>query len=228
MPVYLCQPGVGAAEPWRHGIQVYAAPFDLMDAKAENSAVSTENVNDTNSNAITENNNNAAASESNNVARTAAEYYRMAIEEDERNSAADATASIINATGDVGGTHAASSHQNLSRMAQSGMEIRRIRHAEVVLVDDVCVAYGRHWLRLRWPGHKGGFAGYIALGKVNEPLSKQIMEAMQGMVTFLVHCLPAIRVWKRLVAKEEAYFLTLLEFYLFHDTCRKYIFRCRS
>ena len=46
--------------------------------------------------------------------------------------------------------------------------IRRVRHAELVLVDDVCIAYNRCWLRLRWPGHKGGFAGYIAMGLVSE------------------------------------------------------------
>lgn len=49
-----------------------------------------------------------------------------------------------------------------------GHPIRRVRHAEVVLVDDVCVAYERYWLRLRWPGNKGGFAGYIAMGLVSE------------------------------------------------------------
>jgi hypothetical protein len=49
-----------------------------------------------------------------------------------------------------------------------GHPIRRVRHAEVVLVDDVCVAFERYWLRLRWPGHKGGFAGYIAMGLVSE------------------------------------------------------------
>jgi hypothetical protein len=50
----------------------------------------------------------------------------------------------------------------------TGNPIRRVRHAEVVLVDDVCVAYGRYWLRLRWPGHKGGFAGYIAMARVSD------------------------------------------------------------
>ena len=41
--------------------------------------------------------------------------------------------------------------------------LRRLRHAEVVIVDDVCLAFGKYWLRLRWPGHKGGFAGYLPL-----------------------------------------------------------------
>jgi hypothetical protein len=55
-----------------------------------------------------------------------------------------------------------------SHGAPWGLPIRRVRHAEVVLVDDVCVAFDRYWLRLRWPGGRGGFAGYIALGKVTE------------------------------------------------------------
>jgi hypothetical protein len=41
--------------------------------------------------------------------------------------------------------------------------LRRLRHGEVVLVDDVCVAYDTFWLRLRWPGRKAGFAGYLPL-----------------------------------------------------------------
>jgi hypothetical protein len=45
--------------------------------------------------------------------------------------------------------------------------IRKIRHAEIVLVDDVCVTYNHYWLRLRWPGSKGGFAGYIDMGKTS-------------------------------------------------------------
>jgi hypothetical protein len=33
--------------------------------------------------------------------------------------------------------------------------------AELVLVDDVCQAFGKTWLRLRWPGRRGDFAGYL-------------------------------------------------------------------
>mmetsp|Transcript_7706 Transcript_7706/g.11017 ORF Transcript_7706/g.11017 Transcript_7706/m.11017 type:complete len:784 (+) Transcript_7706:258-2609(+) len=58
--------------------------------------------------------------------------------------------------------YASSSNNNPPK----GVAIRRVRHAEVVLVDDVCVSFGRYWLRLRWPGPKGGFAGYIALGQI--------------------------------------------------------------
>lgn len=46
-----------------------------------------------------------------------------------------------------------------------GKCIRKVRHAEVVLVDDVSTLGDKYWLRLRWPGQKGGFAGYIAVYK---------------------------------------------------------------
>jgi len=42
--------------------------------------------------------------------------------------------------------------------------LRRVRHSEVLLVDNVHVQYGRYWLRLRWPGPEGGFAGYMTPG----------------------------------------------------------------
>ena len=32
--------------------------------------------------------------------------------------------------------------------------VRKVRHAEVVLADQCLVAYGRTWLRLRWPGEQ--------------------------------------------------------------------------
>jgi len=41
--------------------------------------------------------------------------------------------------------------------------IRKVRYAEVVLVDAVFWLYGCYWLRLKWPGTRGGAAGYIAL-----------------------------------------------------------------
>jgi hypothetical protein len=45
--------------------------------------------------------------------------------------------------------------------------VRRIRHSEVVLVDQALRAYGRTWLRLRWPGDQGGFGGFVALSNVD-------------------------------------------------------------
>ena len=51
---------------------------------------------------------------------------------------------------------AVSSNNNYNSMNIRPNPIRRVRHAEVVLVDQTLVAYGRTWLRLRWPGDQGG------------------------------------------------------------------------
>jgi hypothetical protein len=47
-----------------------------------------------------------------------------------------------------------------------GIPIRRVRHSEVVLVDQVSIAHGVYWLRLKWPGSRGGVAGYMDIGNV--------------------------------------------------------------
>lgn len=96
MPVYLCKPGCWATEPWRHGIQVYALPFDIDSYKNELS----------------------------------------------------------------------------DKQLPKPIPIRRIRHSEVVLVDDVCYVTGNYWLRLQWPGN-GSFAGYIALVAAMLPSKEQ-------------------------------------------------------
>lgn len=133
MPVYLCQPGALAAEPWRHGIQVYAAPFAMDVAVSSN-----------------ENNSNTEILDNNEGLR-----------QRRGTSTADDTTAGGNTVSQTAGS-------GESHVAPWGLPIRRVRHAEVVLVDDVCVAFDRYWLRLRWPGGRGGFAGYIALGKVTE------------------------------------------------------------
>ena len=142
MPVYLCQPGALAAEPWRHGIQVYAAPF-AMDA-----ASSSPRDDNLNIEPLDTTNNNEGLRHRHGTTTTPTE---------ENSALSGENRSSQTATGS-GETHVAS----------TGQPIRRVRHAEVVLVDDVCIAFDRYWLRLRWPGGRGGFAGYIALGKVNE------------------------------------------------------------
>lgn len=93
MPLYLCQPGTGKPEPWRHGFSVYSVPLPV-DAQGE------------------------------------------------------------------------------AANAQEHRPLRRLRHGEIVLVDDVCLAWERYWLRLRWPGHKGGFAGYLPLEKSDRNSAK--------------------------------------------------------
>lgn len=47
------------------------------------------------------------------------------------------------------------------------LPIRRLRHSEVVLVDEVSVHYNKYWMRLLWPGTRGGVAGYIVLSGTN-------------------------------------------------------------
>ncbi|GKY98421.1 hypothetical protein MPSEU_000799600 [Mayamaea pseudoterrestris] len=72
----------------------------------------------------------------------------------------------------------------------AGHPIRRVRHAEVVLVDDVCVAHERYWLRLRWPGSKGGFAGYIAMGLVTETPKQDLNLPENQELRFIVEGAP--------------------------------------
>lgn len=53
--------------------------------------------------------------------------------------------------------------QGTSGSSTNPAAMRRLRHSEVVLVDDVIFAYQNYWLRLRSPGSRGGFAGFICL-----------------------------------------------------------------
>ena len=110
-------------------------------------------------------------------------------------SAPTAAATITSTT-----TTAAPSSRRSLRSSAANAPIRRVRHAEIVLVDDVCVAHGRYWLRLRWPGHQqqqsphshshgsGGssnnslFAGYIAMGLVSkEEAQDDVNDDLDGM-----------------------------------------------
>lgn len=61
--------------------------------------------------------------------------------------------------------------------------IRKVRHSELVLVDQVSSHYNRFWLRLRWPGSNGTVAGYILLGELGEPkvsISRQCLNGVIG------------------------------------------------
>lgn len=178
MPVYLCQPGVTFSEPWRHGIQVYAAPFELVDlpeATVRNEPTA-DNLNSTADGVIGANavdDANAVPAGHGGTAPLQGQPLPTFRSSPTLPGSSTSSQQTIDVTGAEGPVH-------LSRTAQSGHEIRRIRHSEVVLVDDVCMSYGRHWLRLRWPGHKGGFSGYIALGKVSEPMPQQISNSLLG------------------------------------------------
>lgn len=137
MPVYLCQSGSGYSEPWRHGIQVYAAPFPINVSGSSTSL--------------------GGGRDSIVLPATTADAGHWQTQGQQQ-------------AGQRGGTPAAalslSQTNSTAEQRLAGMPIRRVRHAEVVLVDDVCVAFGRYWLRLRWPGQGEGFAGYIAMGLV--------------------------------------------------------------
>lgn len=128
MPVYLCQPGFGSTDPWKHGIQVYATPFAID--RDENRSSGERGV----------------------------------------DSSANATSSNLNDVPFTSGSNQMNEGDFGGDSSSVGVPIRRVRHSEVVLADDICVAHDRYWLRLRWPGKKGGFAGYIALGKVDDPI----------------------------------------------------------
>mmetsp|Transcript_9014 Transcript_9014/g.22348 ORF Transcript_9014/g.22348 Transcript_9014/m.22348 type:complete len:750 (+) Transcript_9014:172-2421(+) len=166
MPVYICQAGANSSEPWRHGLQVYAAPFQLMDLPEGHT--SDDHNND---NVCTVAPRNLSSSEGTTEAQRDTgnnDPLERPFRPEQMFSANNSYSNSINRE-----------QQHLESL-RFGLPVRRIRHAEVVLVDDVCIAYDRHWLRLRWPGHKGGFAGYVALGKVNETsVSRQALEALQ-------------------------------------------------
>jgi hypothetical protein len=55
------------------------------------------------------------------------------------------------------------SNTETSSYQHQPVPIRRIRHSEVILVDDVVFRFSNYWLRLRWPGSRGGFAGFVCL-----------------------------------------------------------------
>jgi hypothetical protein len=142
MPVYLCKPGWDAPEPWRHGIQVYAYPFSIPE-QPPTATVSSPSREGRNQSDDAEGASSPQREESSSLA--AQEGHGVVTTQ--------------NTTHHKGGGVR-------TRGIKYGMPVRRVRHAEVVLVDQVSIHYGRYWLRLRWPGPHGGFAGFIALGLV--------------------------------------------------------------
>ena len=139
MPLYLCKPGWSKPEPWKLGKQVYAYPFDIHGFSA-------------------------AASEA---------EASLTLDQPPRSAAGFAThdsnshtTHAMNAT--TTATTTTTSHMSSSSIPpKGGIPIRRVRHSEVVLADQVSVAHGVYWLRLRWPGSRGGVAGYMDIGSVS-------------------------------------------------------------
>jgi hypothetical protein len=239
MPVYVCQPGKGHPEPWRHGIQVYARPFPVDGSDGDKpSATMNANRNDNDNSNNNNSNSNTDDAPSHTVLREATAVASMPttalganvtrslvvptaggghdwmvgtlsstdLMQDSRNSrndeysasvaastmaqglrqrrvARDTTSSSdepgqgpfrqppVSSSGSAPITTAESQQRLVlhpvrltNPVAEMSPPVRRIRHAEVVLVDDVCIAYGRYWLRLRWPGHHlGGGGGSVGI-----------------------------------------------------------------
>jgi hypothetical protein len=209
MPVYFCCPGRNSNEPWKHGIQVFAAPFDLPFTPSEVSSSSSSNL--------------VTVTAAGTTATTATATATAPSETEGIDVPTDGAAAVKNPTsatmagglptaatfddpGDeptpfqpfrpsITDTALPSSRANTrltvapmpgrstdpAQQQQQQQPIRRIRHAEIVLIDDVCIAYNRYWLRIRWPGnnraattaassssqHHMNFAGYIAMFPVH-------------------------------------------------------------
>lgn len=153
MPVYLCQSGAGYNEPWRHGIQVYAAPFPISPNLSTSVGGGGRD-----SVVLPATSPDAAQWEGEQQPPRSAH-----LQQQERQGQHQPPRVSL--------SQSQQQHpHNQSDQRLSGMPIRRVRHAEIVLVDDVCVAFGRFWLRLRWPGQREGFAGYIAMGLVGSDM----------------------------------------------------------
>ena len=61
----------------------------------------------------------------------------------------------------------------------AGLVVRRVRNAEIVLVDEVVEECNHYWLKLCWPGAssaEAGFAGYIDLGSVQDVTDEEHMQ----------------------------------------------------
>jgi hypothetical protein len=183
MPVYVCLAGGGHEEPWRHGIQVYTSPF-LVDPSDEQYEISNQ--------------------------RDTDEGFALAVPTSGGGRDLVVGALEQSSPGVDIATDATGLRQRRGGEPQRSIPfrqhfphpsapppIRRIRHAEVVLIDDVCIAHGRYWLRLRWPGHfqrvkdeddgkaaqrrlmNAAFAGYVAMGRVRDaPLPKILQRGL--------------------------------------------------
>jgi len=139
-------------------VQVYAAPFpmDAISCNVTSSTTSAANV----MSAIQENDNDNRVTHNSEGMRLRSRTLPRTDSNSNSNSNTNTNSPSMRRT---------STNRNGMTMIDSyngGIALRRIRHAEVVLVDQISIHYGRFWLRLRFPGPSGGFGGYIALGTV--------------------------------------------------------------
>lgn len=153
MPVYLCKPGWSATEPWRHGVQVYARPFPLVQNARGGNNYNVNQSSFSNTNREHGSHDISAASRSPTIV---AEAISTESNDDQQER--------IPPSPPRDDEYQSHPFVPNSSLVPKGVPIRRVRHAELVLVDEVSIHYGTYWLRLRWPGPRGGVAGYIALG----------------------------------------------------------------
>ena len=162
MPVYLCKSGWDAKEPWRHGVQVYANPFPIQDDNFNESDITTA-----------QKVGNLIVSYPQNLTANITRAHATLDADGNTNIHPESMGSINYFKTPSNSALNTSSLIRNPRLGSNGINvfghpIRRVRHAEIVLADEVSIWYSRYWLRLRWPGPQGGFAGYIALGTVRE------------------------------------------------------------
>ena len=173
MPIYLCNPGEGQSEPWKFHVHVYAAPYDV-DAVKETQATENPTTGTSTSRVTTTTTSNSGAGTTREASAQQIrrrELVRFASSQGSSDEA-DTSSPTNRSNNTTDNGRRISSISNNTTNNQLSMiyctPVRRVRHAEVVLVDDVCIAYDHYWLRLRWPGSKGGFAGYIQMGRTSE------------------------------------------------------------
>lgn len=183
MPVYVCNPGKGAEEPWRRNFQVFAAPFEWPTESSGSTTTSHQNQNSSSSLSLPRQRVTDLVSAAEPVATDASKLLTRADDEDiptevknshyhhhQQQQYDEHREAPLTANGSDSRPETASHRitlPNPSAVLAFPMPIRRVRHSEILIVDDVCIQYSRYWLRLRWPGRKGGFAGYIAMGRVD-------------------------------------------------------------
>ena len=179
MPVYLCVPGSNSPEPWRHGMPVYALPFPFGSSLGKNIYNTNSNHDYNNDGDNNETFHDAALNSlHDNGNNNNEDQFQMHQYEDDDNrytthilagSRRDSNTSNKQRHNSHNNAHTTPSAWDINAVLAAGRRepIRRVKHAEIVLVDEVNVYHGNYWLRLRWPGKRGGVAGYIPLGGVD-------------------------------------------------------------
>lgn len=178
MPIYLSLPGHATKEPWRHGLLVYERPVPLVNNPDDNHD---QNVSGRHGQSNDDSNNSTAVNvtiggDSASSAQQQQQPLRPEMRHDTTMSRSHSSledhhpssSSTVGTTPHQQTATATNSNQNDTTKKSKTTPIRRIRHAEVVLVDQCVIAHGRYWLRLKWPGEQEKHGGYVALCRVED------------------------------------------------------------